>query len=361
MGRPSAVFANVVILGMLLAWALLSTYRPEVYYQSVQEDAVLEWVTFWSFAMATVVFAAAAVGQFREGRVPWFLAGLGLFCFIFAMEEISWGQRVLGFRPPEYFLTKNYQQELNLHNLPGRTLRKAVFRAIMIVYGVVLPAMTLAQPTRRFVERAGIVSPPPALIPSFVAMTVLHFVYPWAFTGELIEATLGVAFMLAAFANYRTVAAHVKRPLVATLATAVVCIGFLGAGSAFWSQRMQASDPSLEQQARAETEALRRDLLEVARRIRKVPTKCGMHKRLYTFVEGRGYAETLRERSFYALAEDRGEYLIDPWNSPYWVRDTCDEATRRRSIFVYSFGPNRRRDSTEWEILGDDIGEYLRR
>jgi hypothetical protein len=28
-------------------------------------------------------------------------------------------------------------------------------------------------------------------------------------------------------------------------------------------------------------------------------------------------------------------------------------------VFIYSFGPNRQRDSSEWEILGDDIGMRL--
>ena len=45
------------------------------------------------------------------------LAGLGLFCWFVAGEEISWGQRLLAFQPPEFFLRENFQQELNLHNL----------------------------------------------------------------------------------------------------------------------------------------------------------------------------------------------------------------------------------------------------
>ena len=51
--------------------------------------------------------------------------------------------------------------------------------------------------------------------------------------------------------------------------------------------------------------------------------------------------------------------LLDPWNLPYWVRDTCDDFRGRRVVFIYSFGPNRSRDSTPWEILGDDVGVFL--
>ena len=57
------------------------------------------------------------------------------------------------------------------------------------------------------------------------------------------------------------------------------------------------------------------------------------------------------------LPEVRADFFIDPWNSPYWIRHKCKD--KRRRVFVYSFGPNRRRDSTAWEILGDDIGAMI--
>ncbi|MDH3405125.1 MAG: hypothetical protein OEP45_16010, partial [Acidobacteriota bacterium] len=59
------------------------------------------------------------------------------------------------------------------------------------------------------------------------------------------------------------------------------------------------------------------------------------------------------------LPEDRARFFMDPWNAPYWLRDRCDKKTGRRAIFFYSFGPNRKRDSSVWEILGDDVGAYV--
>ncbi len=93
-------------------------------------------------------------------------------------------------------------------------------------------------------------------------------------------------------------------------------------------------------------------------------TKCGLHKRLYTFVEDKKYERPLAAGAFASLTreglpEERAEFFLDPWNSPYWIRDRCDEDTGRRSVFIYSFGPNRSRDSNRWEILGDDVGAYL--
>ncbi|MEL6488969.1 MAG: hypothetical protein AAFQ95_03310 [Cyanobacteria bacterium J06621_3] len=37
--------------------------------------------------------------------------------FLVGMEELSWGQRLLGFEPPEFWLENNAQAEFNLHNL----------------------------------------------------------------------------------------------------------------------------------------------------------------------------------------------------------------------------------------------------
>ena len=54
------------------------------------------------------------------------------------------------------------------------------------------------------------------------------------------------------------------------------------------------------------------------------------------------------------LPEERARFFLDPWNYPYWVQ--CTRDGDRRFNYVYSFGPNRRRESTEWEVLGDDIG-----
>ena len=59
------------------------------------------------------------------------------------------------------------------------------------------------------------------------------------------------------------------------------------------------------------------------------------------------------------LPEQRAEFLIDPWNHPYWIRSRCAKRGFKRRVFVYSFGPNRKRDSTQWELLEDDVGAYV--
>jgi len=59
------------------------------------------------------------------------------------------------------------------------------------------------------------------------------------------------------------------------------------------------------------------------------------------------------------LPPSRATYFLDPWNSPYWIRIRCDALDRPSGAFVYSFGPNRRRESGEGGPAGDDVGLFL--
>jgi hypothetical protein len=116
--------------------------------------------------------------------------------------------------------------------------------------------------------------------------------------------------------------------------------------------------------AQTEAAALKRDFLFMASQNGgRSRTRCGVHKRVYSFVE-KYDTDYLYEGVFAALTaqglpQDRADFFLDPWNSPYWIRDECDRRAGRRVIFVYSFGPNRARDSTDWAIGGDDIGATI--
>ena len=109
---------------------------------------------------------------------------------------------------------------------------------------------------------------------------------------------------------------------------------------------------------KAEIEAIKRDFDSG-----RVESNCDPHKRLYSFVvkyEQFGLQSVeFASLTSQGMPEEHAEFLLDPWNSPYWIRDRCIRKTQTRVFFVYSFGPNRRLDSTETEICGDDVGAYL--
>lgn len=348
------VLCNALIFGIVAYAAILNTWYPDFAYFSVQEDEYLEWATFWGFALACVAYLSASVKQWRNSRsVPWFLFGVGLFCFVVAMEEISWGQRLLGYRPPAYFLEQNFQQELNFHNIVDTSYRKLALKLIILLYGVALPLLGAFRLTGRLIERLGIVAPSIWLIPSFAAMAWIYHDYPWSYSGEWVEAMMALGFLAAAMQ------ADKPNRLTLRMGLTVAVVIALGVTTGLMSRVLREGDPNVLKAAELEIEALKRDFLSG-----KVKTRCNLHKRLFTFQQEYDQ-QYLQQGEFAALQsqglpEERAEFLIDPWNSPYWVRDRCvNGGDRRRVVFVYSFGPNRKRDSSHLEILGDDVGAYI--
>jgi hypothetical protein len=132
----------------------------------------------------------------------------------------------------------------------------------------------------------------------------------------------------------------------------------LGLISATATRVERNAPPDNVETTRLELEAIARDFDEGL-----AESRCNLHKRLYTFVEEYDQAD-LYNGSFsglqsQGLPQERADFFLDPWNSPYWIRDRCDRETDKRTSFVYSFGPNRRRESSLTEILGDDIGTHI--
>lgn len=364
---PSLV-ANAIVIGVFAYAAYLNARDTDLYRAAIQEDEYLEWGTFWAFIMAAGVFAVAALRQHRTGGgVPWFTAGLAFFCFLFAMEEISWAQRIFAYRPPVYFLEHNFQQEPNLHNIISTSLRKLIVKSVIGGYGIVLPAVAMVPAIGALLRRIGVVAPPLELIAAFGLTLYTYVEYPWKYAGEIVELMLGLAFLLVSLVALSRAAgvdapAKPTSPVRLTAACAVAMA--LGLVTAAVARNQRSLWPENIELAQTEVEALKKDILATSDLDRpRFPTKCGLHKRVYTFAV-KYKRDELRAGEFArlqarGLPEERAGFFIDPWNAPYWIRDRCSKRRGQRAIFIYSFGPNRRRDSSTWEILGDDIGAYV--
>ncbi|MGB5367111.1 MAG: hypothetical protein WBM75_14950 [Polyangiales bacterium] len=360
------LLANLCVFGLIAGFSALSVLDPDVYYQHVQEDQPLEWATFWGFMVAAVLFVRAAILQREKRQLPWFFAGLATFCVLVAMEEISWGQRVLGYTPPLYFLENNYQLELNLHNVIATSLRKQLLGAILVVYGLLLPLLKRIPTGNKLLTKLQITAPPGGLASIFAVLLGLLIFYPLPYTGELIEACMALAFLFAAIAasdhigddsdEPSEVTAPIRWPaLVGTLSL----VAILAFGSALWSRAQLSAEPVVVEVAATEIRAIERDLRKL---IDDESLACGKHERLNAMAK-RSKGERLRKGRFRSLTrsglpEERAEFFIDPWSTAYWVRTSCND--RRDKVFLYSFGPNRGRDSSKWKLGGDDIGVIFR-
>ena len=140
----------------------------------------------------------------------------------------------------------------------------------------------------------------------------------------------------------------------------------LGFATSELSHLRKGMDPLYAVTTQAETDALARDFERIARRPGgRLASSCDVHKRVYSYTEKYG-GRVLDNGTFAGLVpgglpEERAEFFLDPWNGPYWIRDRCADSDeeRPRRTFVYSFGPNMKRDSSQTRLAGDDIGTYI--
>ena len=200
-GVRTALIANSLIVGTALVALATAEFAADFYRAIAQEDGPLEWASFWAFLLAGGAAGWAALRARAGGRLPWCEAGLSLLCVFIAMEEISWGQRLFGYRPPSYFLEHNFQQELNLHNVVDTGMRKLALIGLTLGYGVALPLLLQVAPLRAFARRLGVIAPPVTLTPAFLAAGVVYLWYPVHLTGEVVEFMLGAALLFGLLAQ----------------------------------------------------------------------------------------------------------------------------------------------------------------
>jgi hypothetical protein len=338
---------------VILAGVALGT-SEKMWARLCREDGPVEWATFAAFLLAGIIyFAKMRTGPLLEkiGR-----AAIGLFCIFVAGEEISWGQRLFAFKPPDAFLERNFQQELNVHNVLmdesglGVALEsKHLVVLIAVMFALVLPALVRIRQLSSAIKLA----PPLAFLPAALVVVAAELTYPIDLTGEAAELLLGLVLLA-------TVTVDCNPPLprvLASLAAPLIAGALLAPITA---RVIYGSDEEGTKVAQVELELLRSDVEKGA--TEKLKNKSSVHKRVFTsardkyvtlsggaFLEGQATpAEASNAR------HDRRGYFLDPWNNPYWI---LWDKKKERGL-VYSFGPNRQRDSdvrNSDRVDGDDV------
>ncbi|GGG17844.1 hypothetical protein [Pontibacter amylolyticus] len=116
------------------------------FYSYLTEDGYIEYFTsFFLLATSLYCFYKAPRMDGKWAKAFYYVAA-AVFFFGFG-EEISWGQRLLGFEVPDDLEKINPQSEFNLHNihLNGVNLNKLIFGKILylgvFVYFLALPVL----------------------------------------------------------------------------------------------------------------------------------------------------------------------------------------------------------------------------
>lgn len=96
----------------LVCWGSFFYLPPDSIDRVAIEDGPVENASALFWLCSSMLMGAT----FARSRVIWHLL-LAIIFFLCFGEEVSWGQRVLGFSTPEYFQHRNIQGEFNIHNL----------------------------------------------------------------------------------------------------------------------------------------------------------------------------------------------------------------------------------------------------
>jgi len=142
--RLALILIALTLIAALVIWRVAPLHFSNVF---AAEDQLVENATALGLFIAGLALLWRARGFARRGAHGAVVATL-LYALIFvfaAGEEISWGQRIVGWGTPEFFAENNYQNETNLHNLMvgehrlARSLFGSVLTAVLLLYLVVLP------------------------------------------------------------------------------------------------------------------------------------------------------------------------------------------------------------------------------
>lgn len=220
-GLPIAVTVGV---------ALTIPIRP-LYAFLIEEDRIIEWLQVGLIGATAVLFLAIAtrlIGTHLRAVALLYFAAAATFVFI-GGEEISWGQRLLGWETPEVLAEVNKQGETTFHNI-GEVLR--VFNLAMML-GSLLAILTPIARHRRAGERSrtlveALFIPPLFLAPAFfvafayrlVRFTVLpDGAYVVSRFQEVTELTFYFAVFVFARLAYQRVAAEVAEDRTVAVTT----------------------------------------------------------------------------------------------------------------------------------------------
>lgn len=322
---PAQVFASVVLAAVLG----MAGYSGELYESLMQEDGFLEWLTAALFALSGAIRLRIALKERRP-----FDGLVAVFCLFVAGEEFSWGQRLVGYTPPEWFLAHNTQQEATLHNFAAVFGRpKWSLIAVLFGYGIMLPLLARAAWANRVLERVRATPPPVSLLPWFALTIILLLWYPLDYTGEWVELMVAGLFLGAATTASAFAACVATGSLLAVILTAV-------------SRQRSGGEASLSC-ARLEVANLTTDIVQGAATPDLLAAR-SVDERIWTAVgngevDPAGLSRFGSTRCDVSISVSRRRYAVDPWGSSYWLT-VNERPDGLADIKVYSLGPNRRRD-----------------
>jgi hypothetical protein len=179
----------------VICTVLLKSIYPRLYnVLMLKEDSTIEWLTFIFYFVAFIVAFNISTTFFRRNSalfcLMYMLLSIGLF--LIAMEEISWGQRILGIGTPKFFSKYNVQREMNFHNIAGAHFFLHTLVIVIGLYGGLARFLIPKSIIRNYRPIVNYFTPDYYLVFYFLIIAILLFyMYPFS---SLIVSLMGDQF-----------------------------------------------------------------------------------------------------------------------------------------------------------------------
>ncbi len=197
-------FLFPALTGVFLAIYVL---ERELYHLVLQEDHLIEWLTFLFLMLAgfTSLYLTTQIKR-RYEYWHWFFLLFFAFNILAAFEEISWGQRVFDWETTGIFAAYSDQNETNLHNTVQGAFHvktKHIALVVLAVYGLVLPWVAAISSVKRFFEAyKQVIIPPKFLSIGFLFASLMVLDEPTGMEEEIGEFFYSSCFLLLVLYNY---------------------------------------------------------------------------------------------------------------------------------------------------------------
>jgi hypothetical protein len=126
-------FLPVLYFGVMLA---IFVFNHSLFWKLLNEDGLLEYFQAANYLLAGTIAVGVGLRLRQLGQLflTFFYIILTSVLFFAAIEEISWGQRIIGVETPEIIYSESTQGELNVHNL--EFVQNYLLHEMYIVLGI---------------------------------------------------------------------------------------------------------------------------------------------------------------------------------------------------------------------------------
>lgn len=182
--RHKHVLIALFVPFLLFNLWIIHSWPMDYFLQIVKEDRQIEYSQFFAVT-AAAVFAALTSIKWRKIShyfSHWlFFALLSLALLFIGLDEISFGQRLLGIETPEAIAERNFQAEITVHNLDGvKDLIGQAYIFVGLYGGLAWIAERVLRNQVKFFREKNVkiwlerVVPKPWLAPYFIAIALFN-------------------------------------------------------------------------------------------------------------------------------------------------------------------------------------------